>query len=92
MWWIWSMYCLFRISIVSSIHLLDLKRWNSEVVEQFEFIRSTKRVVEHEGTWDMRGSWHMRELWLGVKLEKKRSVHGPYWDNGCSFNVTLLET
>ena len=44
------------------------------------------------GPWDMRGSWHMRELWLGVKLEKKRSVHGPYWDNGCSFNVTLIET
>ena len=42
--------------------------------------------------WHMRGSWHMRELWFGVKLEKKRSVHGPYWDNGCSFNVTLLET
>ena len=45
------------------------------------------------GPWHMRGSWHMRELWLGVKLgKKKKSVYGPYWDNGCSFKVTLLET
>ena len=22
--------------------------------------------------WHMRGSWHMRELWFGVKLEKKK--------------------